>query len=253
MGFIMTPEPIICQLYAEELQTFRLAAHGHGTVAVPQEHRQRIATYFDPLPFWYPPFENDVNALEDYPLHAVTQRPMAMYHSWGSQNAWLRQIHTANRLYIPRPLAGKLGIADDDWVWVTSRTGRVKGQVKVMDGVNENTVWTWNAIGKRAGAWNLEPDAAESKKGFLLNSLIDELLPERESNYRYSNSDPITGQAAWYDLRVRVEKAPAGAEESEPQYPAFKIPPGIRARPQINRTGAAFRAARERLKKGGRS
>ena len=27
-----------------------------------------------------------------FPLHALTQRPMAMYHSWGSQNAWLRQI-----------------------------------------------------------------------------------------------------------------------------------------------------------------
>ena len=27
-----------------------------------------------------------------FPLHAITQRPMHMYHSWGSQNAWLRQI-----------------------------------------------------------------------------------------------------------------------------------------------------------------
>ena len=24
---------------------------------------------------------------------------------------------------------------------------------------------------------------------------------------RYSNSDPITGQAAWFDLRVRIRKA----------------------------------------------
>ena len=29
-----------------------------------------------------------------------------------------------------------------------------------MDGVNPNTVWTWNAIGKRAGAWNLAADLA---------------------------------------------------------------------------------------------
>ncbi len=76
-----------------------------------------------------------------------------------------------------------------------------------MDGVNPDTVWTWNAIGKRSGAWGLAPDAPEAKKGFLLNHLIAELLPEREGGYRYSNSDPITGQAAWYDLRVRVEKA----------------------------------------------
>ena len=26
-----------------------------------------------------------------------------------------------------------------------------------MDGVNPDTVWTWNAIGKRSGAWDLDP------------------------------------------------------------------------------------------------
>ena len=35
-----------------------------------------------------------------YPLAAVTQRPMAMYHSWDSQNAWLRQIHAQNYLFM---------------------------------------------------------------------------------------------------------------------------------------------------------
>ena len=38
--------------------------------------------------------------LQKYPLAAVTQRPMAMYHSWDSQNAWLRQIHTHNYLFV---------------------------------------------------------------------------------------------------------------------------------------------------------
>ena len=87
----------------------------------------------------------------EFPMHAITQRPMAMYHSWGSQNAWLRQIHGANRLYMNRARAHALGIADDDWVWITSRIGRVKAQVKLMEGVNADTVWTWNAIGKRSG------------------------------------------------------------------------------------------------------
>ena len=76
-----------------------------------------------------------------------------------------------------------------------------------MEGVNPDTVWTWNAVGRRAGAAALEPDAPEATRGFLLNHLITELLPEREGGYRFSNSDPITGQAAWYDLRVRIEKA----------------------------------------------
>ena len=34
-----------------------------------------------------------------------------------------------------------------------------------------------------------------------------------------SNSDPVTGQAAWYDLRVRIEKVvPAEAGATEPAY-----------------------------------
>ena len=76
----------------------------------------------------------------------------------------------------------------------------------MQQALNEKTVWTWNAIGKKRGHWGLDDDAPEFTRGFLLNHLIDELLPERGGGYRYANSDPVTGQAAWYDLRVRIEK-----------------------------------------------
>jgi anaerobic selenocysteine-containing dehydrogenase len=221
-GFIGKPEPVIHQLYCEPLQKFRLAAMGHGKTVPPTEHRKRITDYFDPIPFWYPPFEGEMVSGEDYPMHAVTQRPMAMYHSWGTQNAWLRQILGRNWLYMAREMAAKLQIADGDWVTVTSHHGKIKAQAKLMDGVNPETVWTWNAIGKRSGAWGLDKDANEAKKGFLLNHLISELLPEREGGYRFSNSDPVTGQAAWYDLRVRVEKAADQDEMSEPQFAPLK-------------------------------
>ncbi len=221
-GFIGKPEPVIHQLYSEPLQKFRLAAQGHGKVVPPAQHRQRITDYFDPIPFWYPPFEGEMVSETEFPMHAVTQRPMAMYHSWGSQNAWLRQILGRNWLYMAREMAAKLKIADGDWVTVTSHHGKIKAQAKLMDGVNPETVWTWNAIGKRSGAWNLEAGADEAKKGFLLNHLISELLPEREGGYRYSNSDPVTGQAAWYDLRVRVERAADQKPVSEPQFATLK-------------------------------
>jgi len=107
-------------------------------------------------------------------------------------------------------------------VTVTSHHGQIKSQVKLMSGVNADTVWTWNAIGKRSGTWGLTADAPEAKKGFLLNHLISELLPEREGGYRFSNSDPVTGQAAWYDLKVRVEKAADQSAESQPQFPVLK-------------------------------
>jgi anaerobic selenocysteine-containing dehydrogenase len=204
-GIRMSREPTIFQLYSEPLQKFRLAAQGHGERQPPEHHRARIAAHFDPLPYWYPPFEEQ--AVEGFPLHAITQRPMHMYHSWGSQNAWLRQITAANRLFIHPEVAAAQGLADDDWAWLSSHLGRVKCQVRLMEGVNPHTVWTWNAIGKRRGAWGLDADAPEHREGFLLNHLISELLPKGGGGYRYSNSDPITGQAAWFDLRVRIEKA----------------------------------------------
>jgi anaerobic selenocysteine-containing dehydrogenase len=218
MGFMGKPEPVIHQLYCEPLQKFRLAARGHGKVVAPEQHRARIAHAFDPIPFWYAPFEGEMVAPQQYPLHAVTQRPMAMYHSWGSQNAWLRQILGRNWLYMARETATRRGIMDGDWVRVTSHHGEIRCQAKLMDGVNPETVWTWNAIGKRSGAWNLAKGSDESRKGFLLNHLISELLPEREGGYRYSNSDPVTGQAAWYDLKVEVAKAGDQTPVSQPQF-----------------------------------
>ena len=81
------------------------------------------------------------------------------------------------------------------------------------------------SAGKRKGTWALSEDAPEATKGFLLNHLIHELLPPKGDGLRWSNSDPITGQAAWFDLRVKIKKV-AAPEESQPQMPAIKSPVG---------------------------
>jgi hypothetical protein len=94
-----------------------------------------------------------------------------------------------------------------------------------MHGVEAGTVWTWNAIGKRRGAWGLKDGAPETEKGFLLNHVITELLPPRDGGFRYANADPVTGQAAWYDLKVRLEKCtPAEAGATEPMFERFHRP-----------------------------
>jgi anaerobic selenocysteine-containing dehydrogenase len=239
MGFIAGPEQIVLHLYSEPLQRFRNAARGHGAAQPPDALRARIDAAFDPLPMWYMPFEEAAIDRAAYPLHALTQRPMQHYHSWGSQNAWLRQITAVNRLFMHHETAAASGIADDDWVWIISHAGRVKGQVRLVDGVNRDTVWTWNAIGKRSGSWALQPDAAESQEGFLLNHAISEWLPGPE---RRANSDPVTGQAAWFDLRVRVEKA--GPDEqgvTEPRFDSLPTPPNIAPGPDVLRYGATFK------------
>jgi len=189
--------------------------------------RKRIEMHFDPLPFFSEPLLSRLVDTHEYPLNALTQRPMAMYHSWDSQNAWLRQIHTHNYLFVNPALAHAKGIDDGDWIWVESPTGKVRCMCRYSEAVEPGTVWTWNAIGKAAGAWGLSPRANESQKGFLLNHLIPEELPPCESGEHLSNSDPVTGQAAWFDVRVKIYKA--GPEEpalTSPQFTAMKPLPG---------------------------
>ena len=167
-------DPIVIHLYSEFLQRFRLAAQGKrqrassrptgcASACRPTSTRCRSTTRRSRS---RPP------TLSKYPLNAVTQRPMAMYHSWDSQNAWLRQIHTHNYLFVNPLTAQAEGIADGGWMWVESPWGKVRCMCRYSEAVEPGTVWTWNAIGKAAGAWNLTPDANESQRGFLLNHLI---------------------------------------------------------------------------------
>ena len=221
-------EPINIHIYSEVLQKFRLAAQGKSIGKQPPDKlRKRVETYFDPLPFYYETLESQLSDKHAYPLNAITQRPMAMYHSWDSQNAWLRQIHTYNYLYIHPQTAKSQGIEDEGWMWVESMHGKVRCLARYSEAVEPGTVWTWNAIGKAAGAWNLDPNANECKQGFLLNHVISEELPAHEAGDHISNSDPITGQAGWYDVRVRVYKANDDEpKETWPQYKPMKRAPG---------------------------
>ncbi len=225
IGLFDAPQPYLFNLYVEPMRRFQRAAEGHGRRQPPDHLRARIRATMDPLPIWYPPFEDENVDTGEFPIHALTQRPMAMYHSWGSQNAWLRQIHGRNPLYLPTKLWEEHGFQEGDWARVASAHGEITVPVALQAGLNENTIWTWNAIGKRKGAWALSEDAPEATKGFLLNHLIHELQPPKGDGLRWSNSDPVTGQAAWFDLRVKIEKAQA-PDEAQPTFDPIKSPVG---------------------------
>jgi anaerobic selenocysteine-containing dehydrogenase len=187
-----------------------MAAEGLGPYRPPVHLCSQLRQAMDPLPIWYSPFVED-----GFTVHALTQRPMDMYHSWGSQNAWLRQIRGKNFLYVPTKIWTEQGFKAGDYARVTSSNGEIVVPVAHMAALNSNTVWTWNAIGKRKGAWALDDGASEANEGFLLNHLISELKP---GPGRIANSDPVTGQAAWFDLRVKIERVEPRTQ-SEPALP----------------------------------
>jgi hypothetical protein len=71
--------------------------------------------------------------------------------------------------------------------------------------------------------------------------LIGDILPGQDGNTTL-NADPITGQAAWYDLRVRIEKAAsAEAGRSAPRLTPIAHPRSLSPPPAIVRYGARFR------------
>ena len=222
LGLYDSPTPYIFNLYSEPMRKFQLAAEGVGERLPPEHLKDRLKKVMSPLPIWYST-EPDNEEKGEYPIHALTQRPMAMYHSWGSQNAWLRQIHGLNPLYVPTKIMRDYNLKTGDWVKLSSIHNSITVPVAEMSSLNENTVWTWNAIGKRKGAWALDPNAPEATKGFLMNHLIHELQPNKGDGHRWSNSDPVTGQAAWFDLKVKLEKTTV-PKESQPSFEEIKSP-----------------------------
>jgi len=216
MGFYDAPQPFVFQLYVEELRRFQRAGEGYGTHLPPERLAPRIRSAFDPLPVWWPPFEGAALDEAAYPLHAITQRPAAICHSRGGQNAWLRLIHASAPLYVPAPVCDDLGLRDGDWAWVISPHARIRVPVARMAAVNARTVWTWNATAKRPGAVALSPEVPETTRALLLNPLIRELLPARRDGRLATSADPVTGQAARDDLRVRIEKAAPPARPFRP-------------------------------------
>ncbi len=76
-GMTRYAEPITIHLYSEVLQKFRLAAQGKRAGRQPPDHlRKRIETHFDPLPFYSETLLSQLSDTQDYPLNALTQRPM---------------------------------------------------------------------------------------------------------------------------------------------------------------------------------
>ena len=74
----------------------------------------------------------------------------------------------------------------------------------------------------------------------MLNHLISDLLPAPRDGAAdgLANADPITGQAAWYDLRVRVERVPAAeAGHSAPVFTTLRHPASLPQAPDIVRYG----------------
>jgi anaerobic selenocysteine-containing dehydrogenase len=125
----------VIQLYSDVMQKFRLAAQGKRAGRQPPDHlRERVERYFDPLPFWYEPLESaatDRAAFSAGRRHAAANGDVSLV---GSQNAWLRQIHGENYLFMNPLMARGNGIEDGGWIYVESQWGKVRCMARYQRG-----------------------------------------------------------------------------------------------------------------------
>ena len=228
-AFASAPTPVIFQLYSEPLQKIRLAARGHGPVlaAAPASRAHRDVLRSPALlvcavrrcarrrsrlsaACHHAAADGDVPFLGFAKCLAAPDPRRQLGYIWAGARRQAR--HQRRRLGLDRkPQRPRQGAGAAD------------------GGVNPDTVWTWNAIGKRAGAWGLR------SAGTGGHARLPPQSPDRRAaagtahgGYRYANADPITGQAAWYDLRVRIEKVGAAeAHATSPRLAPLRPPPGL--------------------------
>jgi thiosulfate reductase/polysulfide reductase chain A len=99
---------------------------------------------YDPLPEFEEPFETPISRpdlVEEYPLMLITGgRFIAIYHSEHRQIEKARKRHPHPLVQIHPETAGKLGIADGDWVWIESLRGRIRMKCTLFKGIDPRVV-----------------------------------------------------------------------------------------------------------------
>ena len=149
-----------------------------------------------------------------------------------------------NFLYMhPRPRA-RAGLADGDWIWIEAATAASRcADARYATASSPDTVWTWNAIGKRTRRMESRRRCARSRStGFLLNHLImrasagDATAHARERRPGHRPGRLVRPARAHRQGRRR-------RRGREPQFDALRTPPRHRAgaRQRVVRYGAQFR------------
>lgn len=98
---------------------------------------------FDPLPKYCElpetPYSNP-DLYEEYPLILTTWKAAPYRHSGGRQIAKLRNKHPDPIISINTDTASKLGIEDNEWVYIETKRGRIKQKAKLTDDIDPRVV-----------------------------------------------------------------------------------------------------------------
>ncbi len=145
------------------------------------------------------PHQGEVKFLgdeKDYPFVLSTYRPLLNIESGNQNYPWAQEIYLVmhgvgwtNFAEINTETAKELGIRDKDELWVESPFGKLKVKARVTAGIHPEVIAIANGQGHYAGG--------QWQKGMGVN-------PNEIIGVDY---DPLSGQSAFFNTRVRVRKA----------------------------------------------
>ncbi len=99
---------------------------------------------YDPLPYYEEPYENplpECEVSEEYPL-VMTNGRVPFYHHGTLRNIpYLREIYPVPELWVHPVDAEKYGVKADEWAWIASPRGKIRGKVKITKGIGQGTVY----------------------------------------------------------------------------------------------------------------
>ena len=131
------------ELYLEQLITLGRTGQPFAVYPMPPVEKD-----YDPLPYYLEPFESPLGDMaKEYPLVMTNGRLPMFHHSTLRNNAYTRELYPAPEVWIHPTAAEKYGIEDNQWVWVESERGRVRGISHITAGINPGTVYMeryWN-------------------------------------------------------------------------------------------------------------
>jgi anaerobic selenocysteine-containing dehydrogenase len=125
--------------------------HGaYATVGFPtpsgkvELYSQQLAEWgFDPLPVYHEPPESPYSAPElaaEFPLVLANSKSPGYIHSAGRQIQSLRQSHPQPLVTLNDQTAGRLGIAEGDWVYISTKRGRIRQRAVLSTEIDPRVV-----------------------------------------------------------------------------------------------------------------
>ena len=230
-------DPIVIQLYSEVLQKFRLAAQGKRPGRQPPAHlRERIERYFDPLPFYYAAARDAGDRPRDAIRCARSRSGRWRCTTRGTRRT--RGCARSTRTTIcssTRDRARAAGIADGDWMWVESHGARCAACAATPRRSSRAPCGPGTRSARRRAHGASRPTRTKSQRGFLLNHLISDELPDAGGGS--ASRTPTRSPARPAGTTCACASITAGADEPHETWPQFapRMPGACRARRRARR------------------